>query len=455
MKVKEILKVTKGKMLFGNEELEVENFSKDTRTIQKGDIYIGIKGEKFDGSNFWNQALDAGATAVIISNIQISKEEKEKYKDKTIIQVEDTFEALYEIAKYKRSLYNIPVIAVTGSVGKTSTKDIIASVVSQKYKTLKTEGNNNNNIGLPLTILKLKDHEALVVEMGMNHFGEISLLTNIAKPTLAVITNIGTSHIGNLGSRENILKAKLEILEGMKIPRVIINNDNDLLHKWYEENKEKIEIHTYGISNSSDVIAEKIELGEEKSKFVVKTSSEKVNIDVPVGGEHFVYNALCGFIVGKVLGLTAKEIQNGISKFELTKKRMDIRVLKNGATLINDSYNASYESMKASLKYLSSRTDLRKIAVLGDMLELGDFSKELHEKVGEEVANDNIDVLICRGEFAKNIISKANKNKKTQCILLQNNEEILSKLQEILKEGDGVLIKASNGMKFYEICQKL
>lgn len=455
MKVKEILKVTKGKMLFGNEELEVENFSKDTRTIQKGDIYIGIKGEKFDGSNFWNQALDAGATAVIISNIQISKAEKEKYKDKTIIQVEDTFEALYEIAKYKRSLYNIPVIAVTGSVGKTSTKDIIASVVSQKYKTLKTEGNNNNNIGLPLTILKLKDHEALVVEMGMNHFGEISLLTNIAKPTLAVITNIGTSHIGNLGSRENILKAKLEILEGMKIPRVIINNDNDLLHKWYEENKEKIEIHTYGINNSSDVIAEKIELGEEKSKFVVKTSSEKVNIGVPVGGEHFVYNALCGFIVGKVLGLTAKEIQNGISKFELTKKRMDIRVLKNGATLINDSYNASYESMKASLKYLSSRTDLRKIAVLGDMLELGDFSKELHEKVGEEVANDNIDVLICRGEFAKNIISKANKNKKTQCILLQNNEEILSKLQEILKEGDGVLIKASNGMKFYEICQKL
>lgn len=455
MKVKEILNVTKGKMLCGNEELEVENFSKDTRTIQKGDIYIGIKGEKFDGSNFWNQALDAGATAVIISNIQISKEEKEKYKDKTIIQVEDTLEALYEIAKYKRSLYNIPVIAVTGSVGKTSTKDIIASVVSQKYKTLKTEGNNNNNIGLPLTILKLKDHEALVVEMGMNHFGEISLLTNIAKPTLAVITNIGTSHIGNLGSRENILKAKLEILEGMKIPRVIINNDNDLLHKWYEENKEKIEIHTYGINNSSDIIAEKIELGEEKSKFVAKTSSEKINIDVPVGGEHFVYNALCGFMVGKILGLSSKEIQNGISKFELTKKRMDIRVLKNGATLINDSYNASYESMKASLKYLSSRTDFRKIAVLGDMLELGDFSKELHEKVGEEVANDNIDVLICRGEFAKNIISKANENKKTQCILLQNNEEILSKLQEILKEGDVVLIKASNGMKFYEICQKL
>ena len=222
-----------------------------------------------------------------------------------------------------------------------------------------------------------------------------------------------------------------------------------------EENKEKIEIHTYGINNSSDIIAEKIELGEEKSKFVAKTSSEKVNIDVPVGGEHFVYNALCGFMVGKVLGLSSKEIQDGISKFELTKKRMDIRTLKNGATLINDSYNASYESMKASLKYLSNRTDLRKIAVLGDMLELGEFSKKLHEKVGEEVANNNIDILICRGEFAKDIILKASQNNKTQCILLQNNEEILGKLQEILREGDVVLIKASNGMKFYEICQKL
>ena len=454
--VEDILNICNGKLICGNKKDICESFCKDTRILQNGDVYVGIKGEKFDGNTLYKKAIENGAKVCILQGIEVD-EEYIKNKEVSIILVDDTIKAIGKIANFKRNLYgkDFPVIAVTGSVGKTSTKDIIASVVSEKYKVLKTEGNMNNHIGLPFTILKLKDEEALVVEMGMNHFGEIDYLTNIAEPNISVITNIGTSHIGNLGSRENILKAKLEILEGMKIPRVIINNDNDLLHKWYEENKEKIEIHTYGINNSSDVIAEKIELGEEKSKFVVKTSSEKVNIDVPVGGEHFVYNALCGFMVGKVLGLTAKEIQNGISKFELTKKRMDIRVLKNGATLINDSYNASYESMKASLKYLSSRTDLRKIAVLGDMLELGDFSKELHEKVGEEVANDNIDVLICRGEFAKNIISKANKNKKTQCILLQNNEEILSKLQEILKEGDGVLIKASNGMKFYEICQKL
>ena len=186
MKISDILKVTKGKLITGNKEFECENFSKDTRTIQKGDIYIGIKGEKFDGNQFWKQALDNGAEAVIVQDIEITKDELEKYSSKTIIKVEDTLEALYEIARYKRSLYNIPVVAVTGSVGKTSTKDIIASVVSTKYKTLKTEGNNNNNIGLPFTILKLKDHEAMVIEMGMNHLGEISLLTSIAKPTLAV-----------------------------------------------------------------------------------------------------------------------------------------------------------------------------------------------------------------------------------------------------------------------------
>ena len=456
MKIEEIVKVINGNLIIGNKEIEVENFSKDTRTIQKDDIYIGIKGQNFDGSSFWKQALDAGAKAVIISKQNITEEEKIIYKDKVIIEVEDTLNALYEIAKYKRSKYNIPVIAITGSVGKTSTKDIVASVVSQKFRTLKTEGNNNNNIGLPLTILKLKNEEALVVEMGMNHFGEISLLTNIAKPTLAIITNIGTSHIGNLGSRENILKAKLEILEGMKIPKVIINNDNDLLHKWYNENKNKIEIHTYGIKNESEIMAQNIELGEEESKFLAKLKdNEELQINIPVGGEHFIYNALCGISVGKLLGLSNEKIEKGISTFELTKKRMDIKNLKNGVTLINDSYNASYESMKASLEYLSKRTDLRKIAVLGDMLELGEYSKELHKKVGEEVAKGNIDILICRGEYSQDIIEGAKNNKKTKIIKLNTNDEILKKLQEILKEGDVVLIKASNAMKFYEICQKL
>ena len=462
MKISDILKVTKGKLITGNKEFECENFSKDTRTIQKGDIYIGIKGEKFDGNQFWKQALDNGAEAVIIQDIELTKDELEKYSSKTIIKVEDTLEALYEIARYKRSLYDIPVVAVTGSVGKTSTKDIIASVVGTKYKTLKTEGNNNNNIGLPFTILKLKNHEAMVIEMGMNHLGEISLLTSIAKPTLAVITNIGTSHIGNLGSRENILKAKLEILEGMKTPKVIINNDNDLLHKWYEENKNKIEIHTFGILNKSEIVAQNMNLKEESSEFTAVSNlndkseeKNKLKINVPVGGEHFVYNALCATEVGRILEISDENIKNGIEKFELTKKRMDIRKLQNGAILINDAYNASYESMKVSLEFLAKHTGTRKIAVLGDMFELGEYSEELHRNVGKEVVKNNIDILICAGENSKYIIEEAQKRSNIQTYFMNNNEQIVEKLCKELRKGDVVLIKASNGMKFFEICQKL
>ena len=455
MKIKDILKVTDGELVIGNENLECENFSKDTRTIKKGDIYIGIKGENFDGNKFWNTAFDNGAEAVIVQNVEFTKNEMERYSNKTIIKVEDTLNALYEIAKYKRSLYDIPVVAITGSVGKTSTKDIIASVVSTKYKTLKTEGNNNNNIGLPLTILKLKDHEALVVEMGMNHFGEISLLTDIAKPTLAVITNIGTSHIGNLGSRENILKAKLEILEGMKIPKIIINNDNDLLHNWYNENSEKLEIHTFGIENNSEVMGQDIKMKEESSEFTAVTDSKETKIKVPVGGKHFVYNALCAMTVGKVLNISIDKIQYGIESFELTKKRMDIKKLKNGAIIINDAYNASFESMKVSLEFLANHTGERKIAVLGDMFELGEYSEELHRKVGKEVVKNNIDMLICAGENAKYIIEEAKKSGKIETYFMHNNEEIVEKLSQELRNGDVVLVKASNGMKFFEICQKV
>ncbi|MFR2197129.1 MAG: UDP-N-acetylmuramoyl-tripeptide--D-alanyl-D-alanine ligase [Clostridia bacterium] len=219
LKIKDILKCTNGKLIIGDTEKECKNYSKDTRTIKKGDTYIGIKGEKFDGSSFWKDALNNGAETVIINNIKLNEIEEYEKQNKNIIQVEDTIKAIGEMASYKMKIqkekYNLKVVGVTGSVGKTSTKDIIANVLSKKYKVLKTEGNNNNHIGLPLTILRLQDEEIAVIEMGMNHLREISYLTKIAKPDIAVITNIGTSHIGNFGSRENILKAKLEILEGM------------------------------------------------------------------------------------------------------------------------------------------------------------------------------------------------------------------------------------------------
>ncbi len=452
--IKDILNCTKGKLIVGNETDICENFSKDTREIQNGDTYIGIKGASFNGNLFWQEALDKGAKTVIVEKIEFSNKDIEKNKNKNIILVADTLNALYEIAKYKRSLYDIPVVAITGSVGKTSTKDIIANVVSQKFKTLKTEGNNNNNIGLPFTILRLKDHEALVIEMGMNHFKEISLLTAIAKPTISVITNIGTSHIGNLGSRENILKAKLEILEGMKEPNIVINNDNDLLNNWYENNKSNLKIHTFGIENKSDIMAENIDIKENESSFTCLFNNDEFDIDVPVSGKHFIYNALCAAMIGELLNIDKEKIKSGIKSFELTKKRMDLLKV-NDITIINDSYNASYESMKASLEYLSNINAKRKIAVLGDMFELGNYSEELHKKVGEEVVKNHIDILISCGENSKYIVQQAEKfgMKKENIYYLKNIQEVEEKILKIINPNDAILIKASNGMKFFNIVE--
>ncbi len=460
LKVEDIIKVTKGTLIQGDKNFECENFSRDTRYLKKGDTFIGIKGESFDGNTLWKEAFENGAKAVIVQDIEFLNENLEKYQDKIIIKVQDTRKALIEIATLKREMYgkDLKVIGVTGSVGKTSTKDIIANVLSKKYKTLKTEGNNNNAIGLPFTILRLKDEEIAVIEMGMNHLGEIDELTKVAKPDISVITNIGTSHIGNLGSRENILKAKLEILNGMENPFIIINNDNDLLHKWKEENKEntKIQIKTFGIENESDVMANNIILKENSSEFEAKTETEKINITIPVAGKHFILNALCAILVGKTLGLSNTQIQEGIKTFTLTKKRMDITKLKNEITVINDAYNASYESMKASLENLSRYKTNRKIAVLGDMFELGEFSEELHKKVGKEVKEQNIDILICMGERAKCIAKSAIDSgiNKENVYYLKNVEEILNILKTIVKKGDIILFKASNGMKFYDIANK-
>ncbi len=457
IKIKDIIKITNAELICGNEETECINFSKDTRIIKKDDTYIGIKGENFDGNKYWKEALEKGAKCVIIQDIEFTEDEIKKYKNKSIIKVQDTLQALYKIASYKRDLYNIPVIAITGSVGKTSTKDIISNVVAQKYKVLKTLGNNNNNIGLPFTILRLKDEEAMVLEMGMNHLGEISLLSKIAKPDICVITNIGTSHIGNLGSRENILKAKLEILDGAKNPTIIINNDNDLLHNWYENAKNTYKIQTYGIKNKSDINPEKMKVEINGSTFECNIDGELAKIKVPIAGEHFILNAMSAILVGKTLNLSVEQIKNGIETFELTKKRMDIVELSNGAKIINDAYNASFESMQASLKYLSSFKNNRKIAILGDMFELGEFSEKLHKKVGAEVYQNKIDILICSGKGAKDIVDEAEKlgMNKNNIYYFENRDEIMDFLKNNIKNNDVILFKASNGMRFFELADKI
>lgn len=335
--------------------------------------------------------------------------------------------------------------------GKTSTKDIIANVLSQEFNVLKTEGNLNNHIGLPLTLLKLKDHTAVVVEMGMNHFGEISLLTNIAKPTACVITNIGTSHIGNLGSRENILKAKLEILEGLDEDGfILINNDNDLLNEWAKK-ENKYKIYTYGIENNSNYMADNIIELEDSSIFNIN----RTKVKIPIAGKHFIYNAICAFAIGDLLKIEKNKIINGIANFKLTKKRMDIELIKNNVKVINDSYNASYDSMKSALEVVNKTVAKRKIAVLGDMLELGEYAQELHEKVGEEVVKNKIDILITVGNYSKYIAEKAREMGLKKVFSFEGIESAIKLLKNNMNKGDLILLKASNAMNFTKILEEI
>lgn len=458
IKVKDILEICNGELLSGNGDVVLENFKKDTREVEQGDTYVGIKGENFNGSNFFEKAFELGANACIVQDIEISEKVIEKYQNKTIIKVKDCLEAVQKIARFKREGYDIPVIGVTGSVGKTSTKDIIASVLAQKYKTLKTEGNYNNHLGVPLTLLRLKNHEAAVVEMGMNHLGEISKLTNIARPTMSVITNVGTSHIGELGSRENILKAKLEILEGMKEEAPIaINNDNDMLHNWYMVNQNKRKIMTFGIENESDIMAKNIVATDEGSKFTVNIDGNDYEVEINVGGKHFIINSLCAICVGLQNNIEMEKIIEGIKEFKLTKRRMEIKDGINNSKVINDSYNASYDSMKAAIEYLGEIKANKRIAVLGDMLELGNFEKELHEKVGEEVYKNKIDILVTVGERAKFIANKAKELGMCEdnIFVFDTKEEAVKKLESIIEKDDYILVKASNSMKFDEIVNKI
>ena len=391
--VKDILEVCKGRLVLGDENTIVNNFSIDTRTIKLGDVYVGIKGNNFDGNLFYKEALDKGCKGCILGEDTIIDDDIDK--DKFIILVKDTVEALSLIATYKRNLLDLYVIAITGSSGKTSTRDIIFNVIAKKYKTLKTIKNYNNKIGVSLTLLNLEDHEVLVVELGMNNLGEISELSRMVRPNVAVITNIGTAHIGNLNSKENILKAKLEILEGMKEKVLIINNDDQLLHNYYLDNKNKEKFITYGISNDSMYKAYDIRCREDYSEFRIDNNLFRINVP----GKHFVMNSLCAYAIARFMDIDKEDIKEGLSNFDLTDNRMEIVSYK-GIKIINDCYNANLDSMKYAIEYLGKLKG-RKIAILGDMLELGSYSKEYHEKLGNIVEQNKIDILILVGNDIK------------------------------------------------------
>lgn len=427
-----------------SDDVEINGVCIDTRKITKGCLFICIKGERFDAHEFVDEAFEKGAGAVMIcEDISVNG---------PYVKVEDTQKALLLLGGYYRSLFSLPLVGLTGSVGKTTTKEFTYLVVNAKYNAIKTQGNLNNEIGLPQMLFQIDDSvEAAVIEMGMNHFGEISRLSRAAKPTVGVITNIGVSHIENLGSRDGILKAKLEILEGLEENApLILNGDDDKLSTVKCDNHK---IYFYGINNG-DFKASDIVENNGKTSFTVNYFGNKQEITIPTIGIHNVYNALAAFSVGYVLDIDPEVSAKALENYEPAGMRQKT-VVKAGITCIEDCYNASPDSMKAALKTLHDTKGNKKIAVLADMLELGDYSQKAHSDVGKMVGENKIDYLLAYGNDAKYYVSNAKENGVENSYLFEDKETLAQKLYELADEGDVIIFKGSRGMKLEEVINSL
>ncbi len=446
--VSDVLKNCDVKLLIGREDEKINECYIYSKKKTNCGCFIGIKGEKTDGSLFYKEAFDNGASICILNKIYDL--DLQNYDDKTVLIANDTKKVLKQLAIYKRSLFKGVVIGVTGSVGKTSTKEMIFNVLSSKYKVLKTIKNQNSQIGLPLSILRLTDEDVMVLEMGMSNLGHIHNLSLIAKPDISVITNIYDSHIEFLGTRENILKAKLEIIDGMDSGKLIINNDNDLLNNLKLNNK-NINIITCGIKEISDYMANII-----SDDIITKFNACGINDLSIKGGVPYVYNALIALTIGKLMNVEDELIKEGINKALGVEKRLEEVKIDNNITIIDDSYNANYESTYLALSYLSKFYG-RKIAVLADILELGKNSKTIHKKVGELINKNNTNYLITIGKYSKYISKVAKKNKMNKKFIKHFKDEKSSRefIKSILKDGDILLIKGSNGMKLCNLIEYL
>lgn len=442
LRVSEIAKVCGGEF---NIDTEITSVAIDTRKIEKGCLFICIKGERFDAHRFIDEAFEKGAAAVMISeDVKI---------DKPYIKVDDTAKQMLSLAGYYRSKFDIPIVALTGSVGKTTTKEFTHLVVNSKYKAIKTLGNLNNEIGLPQMLFMLDSStEAAVIEMGMNHFGEIHRLSTATQPTMGIITNIGVSHIENLGSREGILEAKLEILDGLKKGApLLLNGDNDLLSTVKNDD---YKIYFYAVDNDADFKAVDIKENPNSTSFTVQYFGKERSITIPAIGKHNVYNALAAFAVGILLDIDAETAADALKTYEPSGMRQKV-VEINGITSIEDCYNASPDSMKAGITTLAGIQACKKIAVLSDMLELGEYSEQAHYDVGTMVAENKIDYLLCVGNDAKYIVDGARDNGLLNAYLFDSKQSLTDKLFEIAEKGDAVLFKASRGMKLEEVISEI
>lgn len=422
-------------------DMRIRGVSTDTRSISPGQLFVPLRGEHFDGHDYLDAALEAGAAAVF--------SEKPLEKDVPVIYVEDAMRALLDLAAAYRDTLDAQVIAITGSVGKTTTKEMLSGILSTTYRVWKTQENHNNRIGLTQTILSTPtDTEYLVLELGMNHFGEMSELTAVAKPNLVVITNIGSMHIEHLGSREGILQAKLEILEGLRPGgTAVFCGDEPLL--WGLHNIHADKIIYFGTENEQcDIRAMDFEMPAGGSRFTIEGLGRHFDVYVPAEGRHSIQNALAACAVALCCNVQPASIQTALARFQNTGMRQKTYEAK-GYTIIDDCYNAGPESMEAAILVLGDRKARgRKIAVLGDMLELGDRAAAEHYRIGRIAANKT-DMIFAYGQNAERIISGALTGgmKNNRALSFDSQEELVNALVSRAKPGDVLLFKGSRGMR--------
>ena len=431
-----------------NLEKCVAGIAIDSRKIQNDWLFAATVGERVDGHSFIESCYEKGVLCCLGEKAPICE-------DHSYIQVASTFQALKDIAEYYRSTLEIPVVGITGSVGKTSTKEMISSVLGVKFNTLKTAGNFNNEVGLPLTVFNIREtHEAAVLEMGISDFGEMHRLSKIARPNICVITNIGLCHLEFLGDRDGVLRAKSEIFDfAAEGAKAIVNGDDDKLHTL--KSREDLDVTLFGMDSSNDIYAKQVEnLGLDGLQCVISTPAGEFSAHIHIPGMHMVYNALAGTSVGLALGLTLEEIKAGIESAQTISGRNNI-IHTEKHTIMDDCYNANPVSMKASLDVLSTALG-RKVAILGDMGELGADELALHYTVGEHAAQKQIDLLLCVGTLSEEIVKGAKAvNPEINAEVFTTKEELLEKLSELLADGDSILIKASHFMQFEKIVNAL
>lgn len=447
LNLQEIVKATKGALLKEADVKEIKAVSTDTRKIEEGTMFIALKGENFNGNNYVLDAFNKGAKIAIVDEVKCDLNELKE--DVALIKVQNTGRALMDLAKFYREKLGLKVVGITGSAGKTSTKDLVAAVLSYKYKVFKTKGNFNNEIGLPLMILELDStYDVAILEMGMRGLGQIKELAEIASPDLGIITNIGISHIEILKTRENILKAKMEIATFFdKNNTLVVCGNDDFLGALPEA---EYKIVKTGVGENFKIGAKNIALEELSSKFTVYDGEKEEEFSLDMLGEHNISNLMLGIAIAKELGVSFEEMKRGLKNIEATSMRLEL-IKKDGFSILNDCYNSSPVAVKSAIDVMKNIEGKRRMAVLGTMRELGHKSEEAHEEIGKYAKENGIEKVLCFGDFSENIKEGYGEG----CTVYENKKELIKDLLNIICDGDIILVKASRSLKFEEITKAL